>query len=480
MADIDIDYSKYGGRIIPAKEESPIDYSKYGGSVKEYKSPLSEKEQNVEKLKSAMVSSPSGMLGQGMKEIAGGMLNSLYQTGKSLPNIGSPISSLAKNIVSDKDKPDPIFDPYKAMGTEEKPFYTPGGFMQLIGEMVGPIKSMPKAGSLSTGGKELIKKVISSISPQKAAGDLIEHLGQGLPHTQASTQAITNSIRNAHDSHLQQAVAHLEFPLQQAGHEKIYDHIDPLITTQLDKSKSLINKMEDFNIGDLLGKFKAEPTLQNAHDLQSELGNMVGHLKANLNLSSADRLELKNIRKVREELKTHIKDFLKKRDQTSNIPLLNQYTKGSELYEKNVSPYLSSKKLRQIVREGRTSVRNVEDLFKSPYDIVEKISGKDKTGPINKILSDLPDETKDKIMFNIIGGRLNQGDPKKILESLEKAEQKGYSHLFTDKTKQLKKEVESRVNNKGRITSVGKFAGGGSALLTGEEILRHLMSGNKE
>lgn len=434
-----------------------------------------DKKQQFEKFKSATEFSPSNLASKGISDIAGGLLKGIYNTAQSLPTVNTFIRPLIEKATGE-NKPKNEPDIYKLMGTEEKPFYTPGGALQLLGEMGIPAKSLPSAPSLAKGGMKLIKEGLESIQPSKKVSELLEHISSGLPHTQASTKAITNDIRNAYQSNLQQSISHLNFPLEQAGNEKIYTHIDPLITTKLDKSKPLIDKIEGFNVGELLDKFKSDPTLQNAHNLKSELGDMIGEMKRIPGLNPSEKLQLENIRNARETLKSHIKDYLRKRDESSNQSLLPHYELGSSLYEKNVSPYLHTKKLREIVKKGKTNVKNIHNIFESPYDIVEGLEGKEKTGPINKILSDLPSETKDKLLFNKIGGRVNKSDSQKLLKSLEKSEQQGYSHLFTEKTKKLINELNNRVSNK-RKFKFGAGTAGAGAIATGiEEMIRNLIS----
>lgn len=438
-----------------------------------------DRNKKIETFKQNMSRSLSGLASQGASDVSGGILTGISNAAELLPTTNKLINPFVYRLITGKSLPEEKTDFYKMMGTEEKPFYTPGGAMQLLGEMAIPIKTLPKAPNLAKGGINIIKKGIESISPQKTSTELMEHISGGLPHTQASTESIANSLRNSYESNLQQSLSHLNFPLEQAGKELIYEHIDPLISTKIDKSKNLIDKMKDFNIGELFNRFKKDPTLQNAHDLKSELGDMIGDLKRSPKMTPSERIELQNLRQARNKLKSDIENFLSHRDSQSNQSLLPQYKIGTELYKENVSPYLSSKKLREIVKQGKTSVKNIQDIFKSPFDIIDKLSGNKKIGPVNKILSDLPTETKNKILFNAIGGRTNIKDPKKLLELLEKSEQKGYAHLLSSDTKKLITELKNRINKKSQLKSVAKYTGAGTGALIGEEILRNIFSGKK-
>ena len=335
---------------------------------------------------------------------------------------------------------------------------------------------LPAALGAVAKGIKAIPKVIDKFSPGKKAKELMEDLSGGHKNTREATESITNDIREAHNMNEAEALEHLNFPLKRAGTEKIYEHVDPLITTKMDKSKSMINRVKDLNVGPLFETFKKEPTFQNAHNLKSELGHLIGELQRIPGKTPAQSQELGNLVSVRKSLEGDVKDFLKRRDLSSNENLLTPYEKGTELYRDNVAPYLSNLKLRQIVREGRTTVPNVHQIFESPYDLVEKLSGKKNPGPITKILADLPEKTKKSILFRKVGGLKNAENPQALLKSLKDSEQIGYSHITGQDIKNKMLELDRKLKNKKRLKNISKVLGVGGALGAGatvEELIRH-------
>jgi hypothetical protein len=313
-----------------------------------------------------------------------------------------------------------------------------------------------------------VPEFIKNASPTKNAKKLIQDVFP-FKNTQEATNSITNDIREAHGMREAQALEHLNFPLQRAGSEKIYEFVDPLISSKMDKSKAMINRVKDLNVGELFNTFKESPTFQNAHNLKSELGHLIGDMKKIPGKSPAQNQELGNLVSVRNKLETDVKDFLKRRDLSSNENLLPQYEKGTELYRENVSHYLSDPKLRKIVREGRTSVPNIHKIFESPYDLVQKLGGETKPGPITKILADLPEKTKNAIMFRKIGGLKNAENPEALLKSIKDSEQLGYSHITGTDLKDKLLGLETSIKRKENLKKYGKRGvyGGSAATAVG-------------
>ena len=430
--------------------------------------PMSDKEKNIEKFKKVIGIDQPGFAAN----FTGGMLHGAAGIAKSIPDMHDMIPEGMQNALPYKKGESPIdkFDAYKAMGTEDKPITSLAGLEQTAGELFAPGKAAKLAGEkVYNSLKEGIPNLIEKFSPKKSSNELLEHLSQGSKNTEQNTQSIVKDIQNAHNMHEAQAVEHLSYPLKTAGEERIYEHVDPLISTKMDNAKSMISKVKDLDVGALYHSFKEKPTFQNAHNLQSELGVMIGDLKRIPGKTNAERLQLNNLKSVRDKLKGDITDFLQRRDLNSNENLSTSYKKGVDLYRENVSPYLSSKKLRQIVREGRTSVPNVHKIFEAPYDLAERMTGKTKEGPITKILKDLPQETKDKIIFNKIGGFKNANNPEKVASGIKNADQQGYSSHISQDVKNKLLDIENKSKNQKLLKMGGKGLGVMGVL---EELIR--------
>ena len=279
-----------------------------------------------------------------------------------------------------------------------------------------------------------LEEHVSTAIPE--ANALLEHLGGGAKTKEEATKKLANKIQEGFGGRVEQAGQFFEHPLQQVGkNERLYEFTDPLITTRLDKEKDVINKLKDLKVGQLFDKFRAKPTFHNAHELQSEIGASIGDLKSNLNKTADDRETIAKLRSVRNQLKTDIMDFLKRRDLNSNENLAPMYQRGVDFYRENVEPYLSSKKLREITRGGAEVPKNIEKIFETPSTIKNPRTGEIKQAAQHKILEDLPQDAKDLILFNKIGASKHAGNADKLVNALLKAENEGFQSYFSPELK---------------------------------------------
>lgn len=400
------------------------------------------------------------------QNIVGGMLHGIQSLLGNAPDLSGSAPESTKNKLFPS-----ITDAYKLMGTSDQPFYTPAGAEQLLGEMWMPGKAAKEGYSLV---RSAINPLIEKFSPESHANMIAEKLSPGLPNVTKNATSLANDIRNAHDMRKSEAGTFLNHALGRAGKEEIYNTVNPLISTEMDKNKYILNKLDDLNIGDLYDSFKKKPNFQNAHNLQSELGVLIGDLEKNPALTIADKAEIGKIKSIRDTLKSDISSFLKNRDSNSNENLLPAYQKGIDLYRENVAPYLSSKKLRDLVRGGKSVVKNIHSIFDTPSNIIDRSTGETKIGPINKIMQDLPESAKNKIVYSAIGGK--QKDANALLRRLTQAENKGFSNYFTPEIQEDINSLNKKVYNKEKLGRAGKIAGGALGIGAGYGLVNHLAS----
>ncbi len=424
------------------------------------------------------------------KNLSGGVLNSLVQTlkgagsmaqGQSPMNALSQISNIlpgqAQNKLNDlqstmQSNPVNNFDAYKTMGTEEKPFnpisgFTTEGAEQLAGELLTPGKLIKEGGKIALGAG---KKAIESMSPGKATNEFLNKLGSGAKNTQEASKSIVKDIKTRYEDVLSEPKEYYDFIEGKVGDKKLYDKVDPLTSTKMDKEKNIINKIKGLNVGDLFHNFKSNPTYNNAHKLQSELGLLQSEVQRK---GTASREEIQNIGKIRNQLKDDIHSFLDRKGTELNQDLSSMYKTATGLYEKNVVPFLHTKKLRDIVREGKTNVPNVHKIFENPHDI-EK-GAEFKKGPVNKLLEFLPEETKGKILFRNALGFKNASNPQALSKSVSNALMTNFSHLDTPELQSDLKNILSRSLNKKYVKNIAKGLGVGALLGAGgatEELVR--------
>lgn len=129
---------------------------------------------------------PANLMHRGQSELSGGLLNmlkNLMSGGKSMIKGQMPTGALGNiaNLLPEELKQGaaniqtPQIDPYKVMGTEEKPFTSPGGFMQLLGELLTPVGAPEALGAkLAPYGEKIMEHLQPGRLAEKFRGGLSE------------------------------------------------------------------------------------------------------------------------------------------------------------------------------------------------------------------------------------------------------------------------------------------------------------------
>lgn len=292
----------------------------------------------------------------------------------------------------------------------------------------------------------------------QAANDLLQNLGKGSANKEEASTKLSSLIRDKFDQRVDESGQFFQHPMKIAGDERIYETVNPLITTKMDKLKDMLNRIKGLKVGSLYDSFKSSPTIANSHWLQSELGSVLGDLERNTEKTPEDRATISTIRNVRKQLQSDILDAFERHDKNSNDNLAPMYQRGVNFYRENVEPYLSSPELRDITRNRVETPKNIENIFNTPTNFDKE--GKSKIGPINKIISDLPEDAKDLILYNRVGASKNLGNHEKLLNDLNAARNEGYSSYFTphvnEAIKNISEKAKSDVLNKENIEKRNK------------------------
>ncbi len=322
---------------------------------------------------------------------------------------------------------------------------------------------------------EFLKNTASKFKPEAHAKELEHTLSGGTNNITENSRLLAKDIKNAHDIRAEEAGTFYNHALKSAGHEPIYGigHKDifPSRVPLHAREQETLGKIKELKVGDLYDSFKANPTFDNAHRLQSELGSLGRKLESNPAKTQDDLIQIGKISSAKKQLQEDINKFLEKRDLTSNQPVAGHYKKGSELFEKNVAPFLSNNKLLDIVKMGKTDIKDLHNIFSTPTNIVDK-AGIEKIGSINKIMQDLPKSSRDRIIFDAIGG--NKLTPKALIRKLDAIKSKGYESYFTPEVKESINALNNKLGNVKKIKNAGKIIGAAGALYAGGNTLSHL------
>lgn len=199
------------------------------------------------------------------------------------------------------------------------------------------------------------------------------------------------------------------------------------------KNNSLENT-NDKNLSLLNNKFINKPSIENAHNLQSELGSEIGYMKKQRENGVLDA-EGKNKLNDYVQSQNTIQQDIRGELNNINPQLMNDYDQARDAWRQNVIPYHTDKDLRNIA-EGR--IKNPEagqvvGIFRNPED------------NINKVVNDLPDNAKDRIAHIALGKVKEDLTPEQLLNARKSLDLNGMSSYINPNDEQSFRNLRSNL-----------------------------------
>ncbi len=271
-----------------------------------------------------------------------------------------------------------------------------------------------------------IKWAANLLRPQKAAEELMGRLsgGQTLEENQ---QGLADNIRNGYKQ-ANNAVADIYKPVfDSIGNNAIYNRINPIYGVSQKGAYENLGKSVFDNFGgdlkDMHQNFMMNPTLNNAHALQSQLGSEIGSINSLIKSGKsdiADKNSLSDLKKSRTALQSDINTYLG----TQGIDPVSDYLSASQQFKQNVVPYLSNSKLAKISTGEITNPGNIYNIFKNPEP------------PVDKVVGDLGDDTARKILYSFLGRTQNNLTPESLTNAIGSLDKAGLSSYVTPSLQQ--------------------------------------------
>lgn len=196
-------------------------------------------------------------------------------------------------------------------------------------------------------------------------------------------------------------------------------------------SSNVINSYSP-SLKDLHENFIDNPTFQNAHKLQSELGSVGSQLKNGITAPTPSTVDdIKNLGNARSALKGDINTFLTNKDPE----LAQEYKKASDDFQQDVVPYRTNPKIYSIATGDTTNVQpsSLATIFKSP------------NSDMQKVLGDLPEGTVDKILFTKLGQTVPNKSAQGLLNSAQNLDQQGLGEYVSPNLKFQLGDLENRI-----------------------------------
>lgn len=293
------------------------------------------------------------------------------------------------------------------------------------------------------GGGKLLqagKKILSPWRPGSKAEELIGHLGSGVKTSEENAQSFSNEVMQAHKNHYDNYTKKVEPVMQKYGDKDLYlTHNAEGVSTFKPYDKLEIDTTDKY-LKKRVNEFNGNPTFRNAHELQSEIGAQIGQLRR-MPPSIEGKNSIAALKEARDSVKQSQDAFLANVDPASR----EAYKESSDYFKKNIIPYRSDKTLRKIIEGEETNPKNLHGIFEYPTEKINKKTMERQMGPIEKVVSDLTPETRNRILHSKVGAHKVGMTDQKLLNTLQEAKQAGYSKYFTHEIDQFMQDLGARI-----------------------------------
>jgi len=280
-----------------------------------------------------------------------------------------------------------------------------------------------------------MQKAFGSKAAEKGTETILNKLSGGLHSSAPNTSIEDNSIeaaKNIRDgySHVIDQYKQKIGPVMEThGEDKLFegnpqgnyfDHSD------------IIKKLGP-DVKDADSVYRATPTLQNAHNLQSTIGSDIG---SSVPGSQQERNDLKLAARARNGLKSDINEFLLDKDPSGNAS--KEYTGASDYYRDHAVPFSANKNLFNIAKGNTVAPKNISGLFGKLGEAGEAVTNPD-TGEsdmveqnLEKILPKMHDNFKGRVLYDHLGRLQSKTNPDRFVRSFDSLSQKGIARNFID------------------------------------------------
>lgn len=348
-------------------------------------------------------------------------------------------------------------------------------------ELATPAIDLAKLGTL--GSKKALQAIQGKLglAAKEKSKDFMNDLLQG-NSVSKSTEPVVNEVRNKYNlakNDFENRYNNIKSQASSVGYsptvQKQFPGISVANNEKSIEANSFNNSLDKIDLSKhsdeikkSIDNFRKNPSFEQAHDLQSELGSEGDKLKTSK--EGKDRKLGGELLNLRTNLKNDISDTLSK---NGDVDLLNKYNAVGQDYKKIVAPYLSNATLRNIVlKKGLSQV--------NPKTIGNLLSKNDTA--TSAIRNDLSDQSKHLLLGSTLKSALEElpkkgifqreVDPKNLIKAYGQLDNKGLAYLRTPESKM---KIESIMQDLSRQNKLKWAAGLGIPALLGTEGLRRIL-----
>jgi len=191
------------------------------------------------------------------------------------------------------------------------------------------------------------------------------------------------------------------------------------------------------------------PTLQNAHNLRSQLGSEIRILQKKDSiggLDSSGRSDLNNYIGAKSSLDSDMNNYLSSIDPS----IAQQYQAANLNWRQNVAPYTARPKIAQMAKGTPENIGNISTAFKNPSPNVQQI------------ISHLPQQTQNQILYSELGKYTPSKSAQNLVNSFNQLDQKGLSSYITPELESSMSALQSKINAAKGLQYAGGFGLGGA------------------
>lgn len=313
-----------------------------------------------------------------------------------------------------------------------------------------------------------IAKAAQYFNPNQKLQQILGQLGGG-QSLEDNAKSIAQDVKSAYQSQLKIGKANYQPVFDQVGNTPLYQGANNELSSNVGNSSSGVgslglpasqinsqyNSLSDqiipyFNndLRDLHNDFIQNPTFQNAHELRSQLNSALGNLykiKSTQGLPIADQNALSALQNGKIALTQDMNNFLLNQDGGG---LANQYQNATSWWRENVAPYQENRNIMKMATGKMANPRSIATIFKNPEPAVQKIS------------DDLPDTTKDKILYSVLGKNIPSNNPEAAAQAFARLNDQGLQSYVSPTVAEQFKQLNKTITNRNNLERVGGALGG--------------------
>lgn len=270
--------------------------------------------------------------------------------------------------------------------------------------------------------------VIKAFQPQKHLDALLEKISGGKT-LQENVKLLAKSLISANKGAVSKAGELYDTLIEHSPirNSSIYRTVNPSgYHSYLEKEIPLVEGATG-DLGKINDEFKRNTSLKNAHEFQSQLGVEAAKVPGN-DMAAGNKKEYYKAK--RKEVREDIINALDRHEPGLGA----KYEEATNEYKAHVVPYKENKLIQKIVSSRVVNPYNIASVFKNPEPGIEKI------------LSDLGDEGKDRILYAATNKQKGQINPEKFLKVVEDLTNKGIE--LSPDTGALVKQLENKTRNR--------------------------------